>query len=70
MASNHHKSKLVEEQINKLMVAQSRDFEKDSKHSPMVDKLLQNEKHVQKLKQIFEEKECGKEEATAAADEK
>lgn len=56
MASNNHKSKLVEEQINKLMVAQSREFEKSNKFSPMVIK-LEREKHVHKLKEIFEEKE-------------
>lgn len=62
MALNNHKSKLVEEQINKLLVAQSKDFEKEVKHSPMVSKLMNNEKNVHKLKQIFEEKELNKKE--------
>lgn len=59
MAANSHKSKLVEDQINKLLSAQSDDGEKQPKYSPMVKKLLDGEskeKNVHKLKQLFEEK--------------
>ena len=58
MAGNVVKSKLVEEQINKLLSAYSQEAEKLPK-SPMVANLLENEsqgKNVHKLKQIFEEK--------------
>lgn len=59
MAVNNQKSKLVEEQINKLLTAKSNDGDKEQKFSPMVKKLLENEsqeKNVHKLKRMFEEK--------------
>lgn len=59
MAVNTHKSKLVEEQINKLLKAQSDEGDKEPKYSPMVRKLIDKEpqeKNVHKLKQMFEDK--------------
>lgn len=59
MAVNNQKSKLVEDQINKLLKAQSDEGEREPKYSPMVKKLLEKEteeKKVQKLKQMFEDK--------------
>jgi phosphoribosylformylglycinamidine (FGAM) synthase PurS component len=59
MAVNNPKSKLVEDQINKLLKAQSDEGEREPKYSPMVKKLLEKEtqdKNVHKLKQMFEEK--------------
>lgn len=59
MAVNNQKSKLVEEQINKLLKAQSDEGDREPKYSPMVRKLLDKEtedKKVQKLKQMFEDK--------------
>lgn len=59
MAANNRKSKLVEEQINKLLAAERQESEKLPSYSPMVQKMIENETHeknVHKLKQIFEEK--------------
>lgn len=58
MASVNQKSKLVEEQINKLLVAHTKDYKKELNVSPMVDKLIKNEvqeKNVMNLKRLFEE---------------
>lgn len=55
-----HKSKLVEEQINKLLEAQTRDFKKEPQHSPMINQMLNvktDEKKVKNLKKVFEERE-------------
>jgi hypothetical protein len=55
-----HKSKLVEEQINKLLEAQTWDLTRKPQHSPIINQMQNiksNEKKVQKLKKIFEEKE-------------
>lgn len=68
-----HKSKLVEEQINKLLEAQTRDFTKKPQHSPMINQMLNiksNEKKVQKLKRIFEEREFEEEEKKISVNEK
>lgn len=59
MAVNNQKSKLVEDQINKLLQAQSSDVQREPKYSPMVKKMLESEKqdkNVHKLKQMFEDK--------------
>lgn len=58
MASLHQKSKLVEEQINKLLAVHSKDFKNEFALSPMVNKLVKNEvqeKNVMNLKRLFED---------------
>ena len=58
MTSLNPKSKLVEEQINKLLGAHSKEFKKESELSPMVNKLVKNEvqeRNVMLLKRLFED---------------
>lgn len=57
MSSSNQKSKLIAEQINKLLDAHSKNFKKESDMSPMVHKLVKNEvqeRNVMLLKRLFE----------------